>query len=177
MLQKLFAGRPALTAGKRLYLEAVAQARTPVFYRRYGVADTADGRFELYSLHVILLLHRLKNQGEPAAETAQGLFDAYVKSLDDAMREAGVGDLSVGKKMRKLGAMFLGRVKAFDAALEALPERAELDRVVARTVYEDAQPGEVPPLADYVAAAVERLAAEPVATLLEGRAVWPEVRA
>ena len=175
MLQRLFATRPTLDAGRRLYLEAVQQARLPVFYQRLGVADTADGRFELYSLHVNLLLHRLKNEGEPAADTAQSLFDAYVKSLDDAMREAGVGDLSVGKKMRKLGSMFLGRVKAYDAALAALPARGELEAVVARTVYEGAAPAEVPPLSDYVAATVSRLATEPLATLLAGRAVWAEV--
>jgi cytochrome b pre-mRNA-processing protein 3 len=174
MLQRLFVGRPAITAGRRLYVEAVSQARDPAFYGRYGVADTADGRFEMYSLHVILLLHRLKDQGEAAAETAQGLYDAYVKSLDDAMREAGVGDLSVGKKVRRLGEAFFGRVKAYDAALAALPERTELDAAVARIVYGDT-PERVPPLADYVAEAVGVLRARPLEGLLEGRAAWPEM--
>ena len=173
MLQRLFGSRPAVTAGRRLYLDAVAQARRPVFYARWGAPDTADGRFELYALHVILLLHRLKGAGDEAAETAQGLFDAYVKSLDDAMREAGVGDLSVGKKVRKLGESFMGRIKAYDAAFAKLPDRAALAEVVARTVY-DGDAHRAGPLTDYVAQAVARLEAESTATLLDGRAVWPE---
>lgn len=173
MLQRLFAGRQAHDAGRRLYLEAVSQARRPGFYREHGVADTADGRFELYSMHVILLLHRLKGQGQTASEAAQGLFDAYVKSLDDALREAGVGDLSVGKKMRGLGAAFLGRIKAYDAALARLPDRADLADVVARTVYGPGAPPDAG-LADYVVAAVARLSAESTAALLRGEVLWPE---
>jgi cytochrome b pre-mRNA-processing protein 3 len=169
----MFAGRPAVTAGRRLYLAAVEQARTPGFYTRWGVPDTADGRFELYSLHVILLLHRLKDGGEAAAETAQGLFDAYVKSLDDAMREAGVGDLSVGKKVRRLGEAFMGRLKSYDAAFATLPDRTELEALIARTVY-DGEVARAGPLAAYADAAVSRLFAEPLATVLDGRAAWPE---
>ena len=173
-LPKLFAGRPALAAGRRLYLEAVAQARTPALYRALAAPDTADGRFELYSLHVILLLHRLKAEGEAGAEVAQALFEAYVKSLDDAMREAGVGDLSVGKKVRRLGEAFYGRVKAYDGALAALPDRSGLEETLGRIVFgSDAQAGRG--LADYAAAAAVRLAVEPLETFLDGRAIWPEI--
>lgn len=162
-----------MTAGRRLYLEAVTQARSPGFYTRWAVPDTADGRFELYSLHVILLLHRLKAAGGEAAEVGQGLFDAYVKSLDDAMREAGVGDLSVGKKVRRLGEAFMGRIKAYDGALGALPDRRELEAVIERTIYE-APAAQAAFLAAYVETAVQRLAAEPLKMFAEGRAVWPE---
>ena len=172
-LARLFAGRSGLTAGRKLYLAAVEQARRPAFYARWGVPDTADGRFELYSMHVILLLHRLKREGPAAEETGQGLFDAYVKSLDDAMREAGVGDLSVGRKMRGLGSAFMGRIKGYDAALAALPDAAELRALVARTVYGGDEAG-AERLTDYVAGTHARLAAEPVKTLLEGRPVWGE---
>ena len=122
-LSRLFSPRPAVLAGRRLYDCAAAQARSPAFYAVMGAPDTVEGRFELYSLHVALLLRRLKGQGPQAAETAQGLFDAYVQALDDALREMGVGDLSVGKKMRKLGEAFYGRVKAYDEAFSALPDR------------------------------------------------------
>ena len=171
----MFGSRPAVTAGRRLYLHAVDQARQPVFYAEWGVPDTADGRFELYSLHVILLLHRLKSAGEASAEVAQGLFDAYVKSLDDAIREAGVGDLSVGKKVRKLGEAFMGRLKAYDSALAALPSRDDLGAVITRTVY-DGDAGRSPELTDYAARCAARLAQEPASTFLDGRAVWAEAR-
>ncbi len=149
----------------------MAQARQPVFYEALKAADTVEGRFELYTLHVVLLLHRLKGQGSQAAETAQGLFDAYLRGLDDALREMGVGDLSVGKKMRKLGEAFYGRVKSYDGALEALPATETLAAVIGRTV--GAQGGEVAPLVDYAVRANAILAGQSLQSLLEGNATWP----
>ncbi|HEX4095815.1 MAG TPA: ubiquinol-cytochrome C chaperone family protein, partial [Caulobacteraceae bacterium] len=59
LLQRLFRAPPAQDAGRGLYAAAALQARRPVFYRALGVADTVEGRFELYSLHVALVLIRL----------------------------------------------------------------------------------------------------------------------
>jgi cytochrome b pre-mRNA-processing protein 3 len=174
-LSRLFSPRPAVLAGRRLYDSAAAQARTPVFYAAMGAPDTVEGRFELYSLHVALLLRRLKGQGQQAAETAQGLFDAYVQSLDHALREMGVGDLSVGKKMRKLGEAFYGRVKNYDEALSALPDRQPLAAIIGRTVLMDDAGADAGLLTDYASAAMARLEAEPLDTLLQGDASWPTI--
>src|SRR5438270_13608448 len=93
LLERLFRPRPAKEAGRALYARAVAQARSPAFYEALGVPDTAEGRFELYSLHVVLLIDRMQGQGEEAAEVSQALFDTYLSDLDHALRELGVGDL------------------------------------------------------------------------------------
>ena len=167
------APRAGVTAGRALYAAAAEQARQPVFYTAMGGADTSNGRFEIYSLHVILLLNRLKGRGDPAAETAQALFDAYVRSLDNALREQGVGDLSMGKKMRRLGEAFYGRVKSYDQALEALPDRAPLEALLARTALEE-RAAPAGPLAAYAEEAVAVLAALPDEMLLGGAAAWPE---
>ena len=170
-LSRLFAPRPAVIAGRRLYAAAVAQARQPGLYQALGGADTAEGRFELYTLHVVLLLHRLKGQGAQAAETGQALFDAYIRGLDDALREMGVGDLSVGKKMRKLGEAFYGRAKAYDRALEALPDLDPLAAVIGRTTTtmgDDARP-----MVDYAVKANRSLGGQPLQTLLDGELSWP----
>src|SRR5690242_3850485 len=103
VLERLFRPRPARDAGKALYARVVAQARQPAFYERLGAPDTVEGRFELYSLHVLLLIERLRAGGAEAGEVSQCLFDTYLRGLDHALRELGVGDLSVGRKMRKLG--------------------------------------------------------------------------
>jgi cytochrome b pre-mRNA-processing protein 3 len=174
-LSSLFQPRPAVVAGRRLYASAAAQARMPAFYAAMGAPDTVEGRFELYSLHVALLLRRLKGQGPQAAETAQGLFDAYVQALDDALREMGVGDLSVGKKMRKLGEAFYGRVKNYDEALAAWPDKAPLAAIIGRTVMMGEAVAQCGALTDYAAEAMARLEAEPLAALLKGDATWPTV--
>ena len=152
------------------------QARQPAFYADLGAPDTTEGRFELYNLHVVLLLHRLRGLGGMAGETAQALFDSYVGALDDALREMGVGDLSVGKKMRKLGEAIYGRVKTFDEAL-ADSDGAALEAMIVRTVYADAPGAAAIAVAAYVRHAVAALAAQPLEGLLEGRPAWPAIAA
>lgn len=172
-LKRLFRPREAVDAGRRLYLAASEHARQPSLYLAGGVADSYEGRFELYSLHVVLVLHRLKGQGARAAETAQALFDAYVKNLDLALREMGVGDLSVGKKMRRLGEAFYGRVKSYDEALAQLPDAVALQALIARTVFEDREGADPIPMAAYARACMAALAAQPLDEVLEGRLAWP----
>jgi len=168
-LDRLFKPRPARLAAGDLYAAAVAQAREPGFYTALKVPDTREGRFELYTLHVILLIERLKGEGDAAAETSQAVFDAYVRGLDDAFRELGVGDLSVGKKMKKLAEAFYGRLRTYQQA-SATP--AELEAMVARTIPEADAGG----LAVYLTAARDHLAAQPLETLLSGGVTWPAPR-
>lgn len=176
VLERLFARRPAKTAGQALYASAARQARSPGFYAAMGAPDTAEGRFEIYSLHVLLLLHRLKGQGDQAAETSQATFDAFVQALDDALREMGVGDVVVPKRMKGLAAAFYGRVKAYDEALARLPDAAELQALVARTILAEVEGGDAAALAGYAAEANARLATQPIDDLLRGQAEWPEVK-
>jgi len=163
--------RPAQLAGEALYAGAVAQARTPALYLGLGAPDTREGRFELYSLHVILLLDRLKGQGPQAEETAQALVDRFTRGLDDAFRELGVGDMAVPKRIKKLAEAFFGRARSADQAFDALPDRRTLQALLARTLYEG-DDGKAAGMTDYVVRARESLAAQPTETLLAGEAVW-----
>jgi cytochrome b pre-mRNA-processing protein 3 len=177
VLQRLFKPRAERLAGQALYACAAAQARNPVFYASLGAPDTVEGRFELFSLHVALLLLRLKAQGAQADETAQQLFESYVRGLDDALRELGVGDVMVGKRMRKLGEAFYGRMRSYELALACRPDLSELQAVMSRTVLEGSSGGRADAMADYAARAADRLADEPLEGLLAGRAQWPQVEA
>jgi len=172
LLDRLFRPRAAQAAGRALYAGAVEQSRSPGLYSELGAPDTAEGRFEIYSLHVVLLLDRLRGQGEPAAEVSQVLFDTYVKDLDHALRELGVGDLSVGKKMRKLGEAFYGRGKAYEAAFATLPNEEPLQALLIRTVYAEADPTPAPRLTAYVLAQRAALAAQPIDALAAGEVAW-----
>ena len=172
MLKRLFKPRPARIAGQSLYAQTVVQARSVSLYTQYGVPDTAEGRFELYSLHVWLLLDRLTGQGDQAAETSQALFDTYVSALDNALREMGVGDLSVGKRMRKLGEAFFGRIRAYQAAMVDLPDIAPLQALLIRTAYGDvASPGALD-LAAYIVAQRQALSRMSLEQLYAGDVTW-----
>jgi cytochrome b pre-mRNA-processing protein 3 len=171
MLKSLFKPKPALVAGRALYARVVEQARSPALYRDLGAPDTPEGRFEIYSLHVVLLLERLRGHGALATDVSQALFDTYVSHLDHALRELGVSDVTVGKKMRKLGEAFYGRGKNYQEALDQLPERGPLEAILGRTVYAgtDDRSSE---LADYVLAQREALAANPLDALVGGKVDW-----
>jgi cytochrome b pre-mRNA-processing protein 3 len=172
ILERLRRPGPVKAAAQRLYAAVVAQARAPALYGRLGAPDTPDGRFELYTLHVLLLLERLKGQGAAAAAVSQALFDHYISGLDHGLRELAVGDLSVGKTMRKLGEAFYGRAKNLEAALGALPGSTELEGFLARTAFNGAPQAEAGPLAAYVIAARADLAAQSLEALLEGVPAW-----
>ena len=172
MLKRLFKPRPVQAAGQALYAQTVTQSRQPTLYADLGAPDTVEGRFELYSLHVYLILERLKGQGEAAADAAQSLFDTYVSALDHALREMGVGDMSVGKKMRKLGEAFYGRVASYEEALAALPDTAALDALLARTVYEGADATRLPDLRAYVLKQRAALQSQSVDGLVAGQVAW-----
>ena len=102
----------------------VAKAREPIFYRDLGVPDTVDGRFDLILLHLWMVLRRLR-QGEGGPDRAQALFDRFCIDMDDNLREMGVGDLTVPKRMQAFGEAFYGRAAAYDLALSEARENDE----------------------------------------------------
>ena len=173
--KRWFGPNPVTQKGRGLYAAAVLQARSAAFYRDLKVPDTLEGRFELYSLHVLLILHRLKGQDPVAQEIGQALFKAYIQALDSALREIGVGDLSMAKKMRKLGEAFYGRIKAFDLALGALPDRTELLSVIGRTIYAEVEGAPIDRLCQYAIDSVEALSGQDVVHL--EALTWPDIPA
>ena len=99
-----------------IYGMIVTQAREPLFYRDLGVPDTVNGRFDLLLLHLWLVLRRLKSV-EGGEGLSQALFDHFCNDMDDNLREMGVGDLTVPKRMQAFGEAFYGRTAAYDLAL------------------------------------------------------------
>ena len=120
MLRRLFTR--SKTANRLLvdavYGEIVAAARRPVMYAEWDVPDTPLGRFEMVALHLILLLHRLRGASEGGRDMAQELIDEFFKDIEHSIRELGIGDMGVPKRMKKLARMFYGRVASYDEALD-----------------------------------------------------------
>jgi cytochrome b pre-mRNA-processing protein 3 len=96
----------------------VTQAREPLFYRDLGVPDTVNGRFDLLVLHLWIVLRRFRS-AQNAANAPQALFDRFCDDMDANLREMGVGDLTVPKRMQAFGEAFYGRAAAYDAAFAA----------------------------------------------------------
>lgn len=132
ILKRLF--RRSSTSERSCYEAIVAAARHPVFYADWGVPDTLDGRFDMISLHAFLVLDRLKGSQQAFR---QALVDELFDDMDRSLREMGVGDISVGKKVRKMAEVFYGRVAAYDLAL-AGPEGG-LKAAIARNIFPDGQ--------------------------------------
>jgi cytochrome b pre-mRNA-processing protein 3 len=176
LLRRLFA-RPRIEPVRAVYEAIVAAARHSCLYAAYGVPDTIDGRYDMIVLHAILVLDRLKSAGGEGNEFAQRLTDYLFSDMDRSLREMGVGDLSVGKKVRRMAEVFYGRAQAYTPGFAA-GSRDFLVAALARNVF----PGEVNPLgaerlADYVLSAREQLRQTASERILEGRFAFEEPRA
>jgi cytochrome b pre-mRNA-processing protein 3 len=137
----MFRRRPHERAGFELYGAAVAAAREPALFERLGVPDTVEGRFDLVSLHVGLLIRRLRRDPDARGRAlAQAVFDAMFADMDLNLREMGVGDLAVGKRVRQAWEAFHGRALAYEAALDSA-EADALPEALARNVWRGEAPG------------------------------------
>jgi cytochrome b pre-mRNA-processing protein 3 len=145
------------------YRSIVAQSRQVKFYADWGVADTVTGRFDMVSLHLALYLRRLKNEPTARAFT-QALVEYFFKDMDSSVRELGVTDLGVPKKVKAMGNLFYGLVSVLEPALDA-GSAAEVETVLVRNVYGEPQSGAAS-LATYLLEESTRLAALPVAELV-----------
>lgn len=174
MIWRLFRTHSQDRSIDELYGAIVAQARSPVFYRAYGVPDTVHGRFDLIVLHLVLLIDRLGRGADAGRGIGQRLFDVFCRDLDDNLREMGVGDLAVPKRMRAFGEAFYGRQSVYLAAFAAA-DQGELEKALRRNIFADAadDSGAVR-LAHYVRAAQRRFESQDDAALLRGEVVFPE---
>ena len=146
------------------YASIVAQSRQVTFYADWGVPDTVTGRFDMVSLHLALFLHRLKRE-EAARPLTQAVVELFFKDMDRSVREMGISDLGVPKRVRKMGEVFYGLVGALDAPLDS-NDTAALEAVLVRNVYGDTPHEGAGKLAAYLVEEAQRLAARPAGELI-----------
>lgn len=116
---------------RTLYSQIVVQARRAEFYDACGVPDTLDGRFEMVVLHTFLVLYQLRQLDDESL--GQALFDTMFMDMDENLREIGVGDLSVGKRVKQMVSAFYGRVAAYETGLSG--EEGALEAALERNLY------------------------------------------
>lgn len=162
---------------RSLYQDIVAAARRPEFYRDWQVPDTVEGRFEMLVLHIFFVLRRLQEEkdadtGEnPQAEHfAQALFDHMFLDLDHSLREQGVGDLGVPKRIRKMAKSFYGRVFAYENGLKD----DTLAAALYRNVYDGGSVAEQSPaaLARYAEMQYNHILKQSAQDLMQGKIDW-----
>jgi cytochrome b pre-mRNA-processing protein 3 len=173
--------KPGRQQAGALYAQIVAQARLPVFYTRLCVPDTIEGRLELITLHCHAVMRRLHRIGPGAFPASQELLQYMFDDLDRSIREIGVGDVSIGKYMKKLGKGFYGRAEAYDRALDA-GDAQMLGEALRRNLLgtSEADPAAldraVPVLADYVSKMAAQFESYDLAALQTSLS-FPEVNA
>lgn len=158
----------------RLYDQILAQSRDPALFLEGGVPDTVEGRTDMMLLHLFLLMHRLNDEQSEVRDIAQGVCDRFFAELDRAMREMGVGDLTVPKKMRKIADIYTGCSSSYGNALRK-PDDDELAQALLRNVFglDEARLPQAQALAAYVRRTAKALAETSLASLAAGSLPFP----
>ena len=156
-----------------LYSTIVASARQPGLYSDWAVPDTPLGRYEMLSLHMFLFLHRMRGEVGASAAVAQEVTDTFFLDVDHSLRELGIGDVGVPKRVKKLARMFYGRAAAYGEALDAGNSVALTEALRRNVRPEERDWRQAPSLAGYVTTANKSLAAQSSADIVAGRVVFP----
>lgn len=167
MILSLFRKRTDTEPVYAVYSAIVAQSRQPRFYAEWSVPDTVTGRFDMISLHLVLLFRRLRGDDPGQRDFAQAVFDLFFKDMDSSLREMGVTDIGVPKKIQKMGNLFFGLLAAINQAMDA-HDAAALRAVLTRNVYDEVEAEGAARLADYLVDTDRTLAAQPVEAIRAG---------
>ena len=180
MFRWLTTRREPLAQAKHLYGTVVTAALRPEVFGPARVADTPEGRVEVLVLHMVLVLERLRAGAPATDEAARHLVEAFVEDMDDSMREMGVGDMTVPRKVKKAAAALYDRTLAYRPVLDAR-DAAALAVLLAQHLpgaarEQGAAPNGGPDvaidaeaLARYALAAADALAATPLPDIEAGR--------
>ena len=179
MFGNLFKSRPEKQTAETLYRGIVTAARQPVLYQDGGVDDTIEGRLELVMLHAALVILVLRDsEEERAREVSQQLFDTMFDDFDAAMRELGVGDSALGKKIRHIAKGFYGRAQTYGEALDTEDAAALADDLARNVFASEAVDERAERLSVYVNAALSALREQGAQALVDGAdPAFPDARA
>lgn len=168
-LSAIFRRRQGASQASDLYMAIVAQARQSGFYAVLGVPDTLDGRFEMIVVHAVMVMRSLKGAGSEGKAIAQSLFDEMFADMDRSLRELGVGDLGVGRRVKRMASAFYGRAEAYDKGLDG--PKGVLEDAITRNLYGTASPPvhQAADMASYIRREVAALSKLDGSDLLEGR--------
>lgn len=149
MILNLFRKNSAPDPVYAIYNAIVAQSRQPRFYADWQVPDTVTGRFDMISLHMALLFRRLRSETGRNKNFSQAVFDLFFRDMDRSLREMGVGDLGVPKRIQKMGNVFFGLLAALSEAMDR-KDLVALEGVLSRNLFDEGQGPHVRAMAEYL---------------------------
>lgn len=171
MIFNLFRKNTATEPVLAIYSAIVAQSRQPVFYAEWLVPDTVTGRFDMISLHMALLFRRLRSETGRSKDFSQSVFDLFFRDMDRSLREMGVGDLGVPKRIQKMGNIFFGLLAALSEPMDRNDSQA-LEAVLSRNIFDGAVGSNVEALAAYLLRQDRALMSNTAGDIVAGRIVF-----
>jgi len=153
----------------QLYGAVVEKARDPVFYARLAVPDTVNGRFDMVVIHAMLVLRRMRGGGEQADITGKALLELLFRDMDQSLREMGVGDMGIGKHIKRMAKALFGRAEAYEKGLDDVP--GSLVGMLRENIYRHTPSGgdHIFLMEDYMRRAAAHLATQDVAAIMAGK--------
>ncbi len=164
---------PYINAAQAVYARALLQARLPVFYTDYGVPDTQPARFDLLLALIFPVISRMKDEGTGGRDFNQALFDVMFADMDQSLREIGIGDTGIPKRMKAMMKAFNGRMHAYDAAAD---NDAAMTDALRRNLYADAAgvgDEQILKMKNYISSLLKGARALTFADIAEGRMIFP----
>lgn len=174
-LARWFKPSPLNEPSHRVYIALVSQSRQPFFYSHLGVPDTLDGRFDMILLHLFLITERLRaDNTESSLLLLQHITDAFIADMDRSLREMGVGDTGVAKRVKKMADALNGRLTVYH---DSLGDVAKLSEALRRNLYgtTTASPEHLTQMINYITLSGVMLKSQPIDSLINGEIVWPKL--
>lgn len=156
-----------------LHAALVDASRRPGLYESLSVPDTPWGRIESVMLHVLLVVRRLS--GGAMQPTAHALVEHMFAEFDRGLRQVGVGDLSVPKKMQGLGGDWLARIEVYGPPLDAGDETALAEALARNVLGAPESPEKARALSRHMLECERILRATDPADIAAGRIGWPAI--
>jgi cytochrome b pre-mRNA-processing protein 3 len=160
---------PAEEATLRLYSAVVEQARDPVFYAHLAVPDTVNGRFDMMVIHAMLVLRRLREGGAEAERVGKSLLELLFRDMDRSLREMGVGDMGIGRHIKRMAKALFGRAQAYEAGLDGDDEA--LSAALKDNLYRQSQPSDaqLAGMGEYLRRAAHHVGGASIPEIIAGR--------
>ena len=157
-----------------IYAKFASLSRNENLYIKFKVPDTIDGRYEMLMVNIILIIRRLKKEKDD--NLSQLVLDLMFSDIDQALRESGVGDLSVPKRMKKIGEAFYGRISSLDKILQSKYLNNELVNYFKRNTFCDSNAHDIEceRLSEYTINMIHFLDSLTLDKIIENSYVFPD---